>query len=123
MKQDEFLKILGYQVKKRRKAFNLSQEDLAEKIDKSVDTVSNIERGKGAPRLDTALDIANTLGVELFELFQVHDMSTDDKAKMKKLDTILDLLKDQPDEMLDFTLKQTQLLVSLKESFIDKLKK
>lgn len=123
MRQDEFLKVLGLQVKKRRKALNLSQEDLAEKIDKSVDTVSNIERGKGAPSFDTALDIANALGVEMFELFQVHDMSTKDKEKMKVLDSILDLLKDQPDEMLQFTLKQTQQLVSLKESFIDKLKK
>ena len=123
MKQEDFLKILGLQVKKRRKALNLSQEDLAEKIDKSVDTVSNIERGKGAPSFDTALDIANALGVEMFELFQVHDMSTKDKEKMKVLDSILDLLKDQPDEMLQFTLKQTQQLVSLKESFIDKLKK
>lgn len=123
MKQDEFLKVLGLQVKKRRKALNLSQENLAEKIDKSVDTVSNIERGKGAPSFDTALDIANALGVEMFELFQVHDMSTKDKEKMKLLDSILDLLKDQPDEMLQFTLKQTEQLVSLKESFIDKLKK
>ena len=123
MKQKEFLKILGYQVKKRRKAMRLSQEDLAEKINKSVDTVSNIERGKSSPSFDTALDVAAALGVEMFELFQVHDMTTDDKQKMKKLDSILDLLKDQPDEMIDFTLKQTQQLVSLKESFIDKLKK
>lgn len=123
MKQDEFLKILGLQVKKRRKAMNLSQEDLAEKIDKSVDTVSNIERGKGAPSFDTALDVANALGLEMFELFHVHDMSTEDKNKMKLLDSICDLLKDQPDEILQFTLKQTQQLVSLKESFIDKLKK
>lgn len=123
MKQNELLKVIGYQVKKRRKALNLSQEQLAEKIDKSIDTVSNIERGKGAPSFETALDVANALDVELFELFQVNDMSADDKKKMKVLDSICDLLKDQPDEMLEFTLEQTKQLVSLKESFIDKLKK
>ena len=123
MKQDELLKVIGFQVKKHRKAMNLSQEDLAEKIDKSVDTVSNIERGKGAPSFETALDVANALGIELFELFQVNEMSTHDKQKMKVLDSICDLLKDQPDEMLHFTLEQTKQLVSLKESFIDKLKK
>lgn len=123
MKEDDFIKVLGFKVKKLRKEQGLSQEQLAEKIDKSVDTVSNIERGKVAPRLDTALEIATALDVELFELFQVYDMSVEDKKKAKLLDGILDLLKDQPDELLKFTLEQTKQLLSLKESFIDKLKK
>lgn len=123
MKESDYIKVLGYQIKKLRKSKKLSQEKLAEKIDKSVDTISNIERGKFSPRLDTALEIANALDVELYELFQVRDMPVEDKQRTKILDEILDLLKDQPEEVLKFALKQTKELVTLKEKFIEKLQK
>lgn len=123
MKENEFNVLLGRRIKKLRKAKNLSQEKLAELIDKSVDTVSNIERGIFAPRLDTALEIANALGIELFELFHVRDMPLKDKERAKLLDDIHDLLKNQPAEILLFTLEQTKQLVGLKEEFIEKLRK
>ena len=123
MKQDDFLQVLGHRIKKFRKAKGLSQEQLAEAIDKSVDTISNVERRNGSTSLDTVFKIANALDVQIFELFQVHDMSSTDKKKMQMLDSIVDLLKDQPEEILHFTLEQTKQLVSLKEGFIDKLKK
>ena len=50
-------------------------------------------------------------------------MSLKDKEKTKLLDEIFDLLKDQSDEILQFTLSQTRELVSLREQFIDKLRK
>ena len=123
MKENEFNHLLGQRIKTLRKAKSLSQEKLANLIDKSVDTISNIERGIFAPRLDTALEIANALEIELFELFQVREMPLEDKEKMKLLDEIFSLLKDQPDEILQFTLSQTKELVSLKEEFIEKLKR
>lgn len=123
MKENEFNNLLGQRIKTLRKAKNLSQEKLANLIDKSVDTISNIERGIFAPRLETALEIANALEIELFELFQVREMPLEDKEKMKLLDDIFSLLKDQPDEILQFTLSQTKELVSLKEEFIEKLRK
>lgn len=123
MIENDFSKQLGQRIKKLRKAKSLSQEALSELIDKSVDTVSNIERGVFSPRLDTALEIANALNIELFELFQVREMPLEDKEKAKLLDEIFDLLKDQSDEILRFTLSQTQDLVALREQFIDKLRK
>lgn len=123
MKESEFSRLLGQRIKKLRKAKGLSQEDLAESIDKSVDTISNIERGKFSPRLDTSLELANALDVEPFELFQIRDVPLKDKEKAKILDEIFDLLKDQSDEVLQFTLAQTKQLVSLREQFIEKLKK
>lgn len=123
MNENDFIKALGHRVKTLRKSKKLSQEELAEKIDKSVDTISNIERGKFSPRLDTALEIAHALDVELFELFQTRDMPLDEKQRTKLLDEIFDLLRDQPEEILKFTLAQTKQLVSLREKFIDKLRK
>lgn len=123
MKENDFTVLLGHRIKKLRKERQLSQEQLAERIDKSVDTVSNIERGKFSPRLDTALELAEALDVEVFELFQVRDLPLEDKEKTKLLDEIFDLLKDQSDEILQFTLAQTKQIVSLKGKFIEKLKK
>ncbi|MDP7142138.1 MAG: helix-turn-helix transcriptional regulator [Alphaproteobacteria bacterium] len=123
MKENEFNKLLGQRIKKLRKAKGFSQELLAEKIDKSVDAVSNIERGIFAPRIDTALDIARALDVQLFELFKIEEIATEDAQKTALLEEIVDLLKEQPNEILQFTLTQTKTLTSLTEKFIDKLRK
>ena len=123
MKHESYLKSLGRRIKSLRKEKNLSQDRLSEKIDKSVDTISNIERGKFAPRLDTALEIARALDVELFELFKVRDLPLSDMQRTKLLDEIFNLLQDQPEEILRFTLSQTQQLVTLRDKFSAQLKK
>ena len=123
MKHENYLKSLGRRIKSLRKEKNLSQDRLSEKIDKSVDTISNIERGKFAPRLDTALEIARALDVELFELFRVRDLPLSEMQRTKLLDEIFDLLQDQPEEILRFALSQTQQLVSLRDKFSAQMKK
>ena len=123
MKHESYLKSLGRRIKSLRKEKNLSQDRLSEKIDKSVDTISNIERGKFAPRLDTALEIARALDVELFELFRVRDLPLSEMQRTKLLDEIFDLLQDQPEEILRFALSQTQQLVSLRDKFSAQMKK
>tara|TARA_B100002003_G_C14012741_1_gene488628 strand:+ start:87 stop:458 length:372 start_codon:yes stop_codon:yes gene_type:complete len=123
MKHKTYFDQLGYHVQRLRKSKKMSQALLAEKIDKSIDTVSNIERGKAPTSINTVIDVANALDVELYELFQVRDMPVKDKNKNKLLDEILSLLKDQPEDILKFSLKQTKELISLKESFIKKLQR
>ena len=63
--QDRF----GRRVRALRKEKGLSQEALADAIGKSVDTVSNIERGVLATRLATADAIATALSVSLRDVF------------------------------------------------------
>ncbi len=113
---------IGNRIKKLRKEKKISQEDLAEMIGKSTDTVSNIERGIFLPRIETAQEIADALDVPLWGLF-VHDISETDKTKVKLLNEIVDLLKGQPVDLLKTTLEQVKSFVVLKESFINRLKK
>ena len=61
--------LIGLRVQFLRQQKDLTQEDLAGAIDKTVDTISNIERGVGFARLDTLMNIAFTLEVELSDLF------------------------------------------------------
>ena len=62
-------KQLGRRIKLLRKERKLSQEELAELIDKSVDTISNIERGFASTRISTAFEIAQALKVSFTDLF------------------------------------------------------
>lgn len=122
MKQRDTKIRIAERVKKLRKEKKISQEELAAMIDKSTETVSHIERAIFLPRLETAQEIADALDVPLYELF-IYDVPETDKAKIKLTHEILDLLKDQPTDLLKMTLEQVKNFVALKDSFINRLKK
>lgn len=120
---NEFNRLFGLHVKKLRKNVNLSQEDLADLIGKSVDTVSNIERGKTYPRIETIVQMANAFNVEIFEMFQVKALSHNDSDKNRLLIGIVDLLQDQPKEVIEFTFEQTRSLVALQRQLFEKIRR
>ncbi len=66
---DEANLYLGKRVKYLRRLKNLTQAQLAEKIDLSVNYISQIETGIASPSFKTLLLLAQGLGVELKELF------------------------------------------------------
>lgn len=61
-------KAVGQRIKAAREKKNMTQEDLAARIDISPTYVSVIERGTKIPRVDTFVSIANVLGVSADEL-------------------------------------------------------
>ena len=62
--------LLGEQIKRCREKRGFTQEQLAEKIGVSIETISSIERGIKMPRLQNFVAIANQLGVSADELLQ-----------------------------------------------------
>lgn len=62
---------VGQRVRALRRLRRLTQEQLAERIERSVDTVSSIERGKVAPGLETLVRLATALEVTVLELLDV----------------------------------------------------
>ncbi|MDR1616994.1 MAG: helix-turn-helix domain-containing protein, partial [Syntrophomonadaceae bacterium] len=60
---------VGRNIKILRAKRGLSQADLAEKVDISINFISNIERGIKYPQPDILSRIASVLGVEVNELF------------------------------------------------------
>lgn len=56
-------KILGANIRKYRKQIGITQEQLAEKIGKSVNYIGMIERGEKLPSLTTFVLIANAIGI------------------------------------------------------------
>ena len=74
--------LIGERIKFCRKQSNLTQEQLAEKVGLSQNFLSNIERGKGFPSLETIINLANALCVSadslLFDYIEKHTMSDDE---------------------------------------------
>ena len=67
---DERLKILGLNIKIARLKAKISQEQLAEKIGVSRETISMIENGNQNTSVIKILDIAGVLNVEINQLFK-----------------------------------------------------
>lgn len=58
------MKAIGQRIKQAREAKRLTQEQLAEKVGLSASHISVIERGIKSPRLETLVEILNTLKVD-----------------------------------------------------------
>lgn len=59
---------LGNRIRKLRKEKSITQEQLATRIEKTVQHISNVERAHTKVSLSTLTDIANTLDVSLNDL-------------------------------------------------------
>jgi HTH-type transcriptional regulator / antitoxin HipB len=56
---------LGRLIRSRRKALNLSQDELAAVVGVNRRVVGELERGKGTVRLEIALEAARALGLDV----------------------------------------------------------
>lgn len=70
---------LGNKIKEYRKARNLSIQDLGDMIGKSKTTVNRYETGEIIPDIITAMEICNTLGIDLNDICDkdVHSLEKD----------------------------------------------
>ena len=55
---------IGERIKRKRKSLNFTQENLAEMINTSINTISNIERGENPPSIEFIVKICNVLGAD-----------------------------------------------------------
>ena len=78
----ELQMMFGANVRNHRKAKALTQENLAELVDVSVETISKIERGVAAPTFATAELLAKALGVPTPSLFGVTGLPSGDRGKL-----------------------------------------
>ena len=57
-------------VRKHRRLLDLTQEQLADRVDVTRQTIVSIEKGKYTPSVALALNLAAVLGVRVEDLFQ-----------------------------------------------------
>ncbi len=115
-KNKDFLFLLGRKIVQRRKSIALSQGKLAEKTGKIVNTISNIERGIGDPRISTLLDISIALEISLSQLVDV-DMKISEnykKSNEKTINEIVKILQDMDEKTLKIAVGQIRVLKELR---------
>lgn len=76
---------VGNQIKKYRQSIKLTQEELAEKIYVTRQTVSNWERGLSLPDVDMLSKIANVLETDVNILLDGQITTTDQSEIVKQL--------------------------------------
>ena len=92
--KSEVLQIIGNNIKTLRLSKGMTQEQMAEKLDHSVNFVSLIELGKSGMSVTTILDICNILDTDVNSIFKgLLDYRIKNKDK-KLIDNILTLSND-----------------------------
>ena len=69
IKKKDILKSIGIRIQQARKNKGYTQEYVAEKIEKSVDTYRGIENGRSIGSLESLLNICNVLEITLDYIF------------------------------------------------------
>lgn len=97
---DSLKHIIGGQVRTARSQKKWTQNELATRIDRSVEAISNIERGVSLPTIDTLERIAKTTGTEIVRFFTSSELSDPSysrarAARMRRLKEAVDKLNDR----------------------------
>lgn len=77
-------------IRTRRLDMGLSQEQLAEKIDKSTSFIGQVERGECFPKFETLQALVACLGIDANELFTDRPITKDDLAELFDLALYMD---------------------------------
>ena len=83
-------KMFGLRVKHFRNLLSLSQEELAERIGVSSNTISYIERGKNPISFTKLPALSKALEIETYKLFLNTDTETDTK-KIQRINKLLNI--------------------------------
>lgn len=68
--RNEVLKIVGQNIKNIRKSKGITQEQLAEDLNKSINMISLLENGSSGASEPTIVDICNSLKVDANSIFK-----------------------------------------------------
>lgn len=88
-----FYERLSWNIQKRRKELHLTQEQLAEKIDKTPSFIGQIERGECLPKIDTFYDLVQCLGIDVQAVF--YGDPADDQDETEQICNCVELMSNK----------------------------
>jgi len=94
----ELQKRFGRCLREARRSRGLTQAQLAEMVDRSLDMIGRLERGELAPSFETIERLCGALNVQAAELFAGQSALT--MPQSKQLSEALALLEQMPSEKL-----------------------
>lgn len=100
------LKLIGKRIYDRRRQLNLTQEQLAEKMNVSIQMISNLERGNKAIKIENLIKLCEILGVSTDYILlgrgsKYNEVSLSNKIKslsivdQKMIELIIDYCKEK----------------------------
>ena len=102
---------MGRRIKELRETKGLTQAQLAELIGKTVETVSNFERGRTLPGILTLESVARQIGVPLKEFFDDAPVSAQqDKPVSRNATIIMNSIDLLPEDDLEIIAGVVQVL-------------
>ena len=101
---------VALRIKAIRKRRGLSQEAVAALIERSPDTISNLERGVSLPNYETLDMLAKALTVPLTEFFS--DPETESRRRTKALTRLTDAARQLDDKLLETAAAIVELLAA-----------
>ncbi len=111
MRNEALSRVVGKKIAQLRKAQGMSQDDLAEASGKMINTISNIERGLGDPRVSTLEAISKALNINMPDLFADGGQAA---PKTNTFKAIMDILEQEDERFLKVALKQIKVLQDMK---------
>lgn len=102
---------VALRIKSIRQRRNLTQEQLAERVERSVDTISNLERGISLPSFETLERLAKVLQVPFREFFQFDDLN-EGRRRSALLMALTDAARTLGDDDLEVAVKQVEALAA-----------
>lgn len=107
---------LGARVRAARRRRGLTQEQLAELVGRTVEAVSNIERGTSLPSLATVERLSRYLEVPIVEFFE-EGAQSDVSARRRELELeAREVIRLLPDHELEIALAQLKAFAGAKTS-------
>jgi transcriptional regulator with XRE-family HTH domain len=100
---------LGLRLKAIRKQKGLTQGELAERIGRSMDAVSNLERGKSLPSFETIELLCQVLEIPLKQLFDFEDVALP-RRKSELIEELVTVARELPSADLELALDQIRAL-------------
>jgi len=106
-----FKSYLGGQLRSLRKQAGLTQEELAAKVERTGEAISNIELGKSVPTIETLLAISHVLEVPIRDFFPPNSIDDGVSQNRMKLEAeAVSALRVLSDQQLRIALAQIKAL-------------
>lgn len=115
---DEKLKaFIGGRVKSYRKAKGITQAELGDRIERSDEAISNLERGKSLPEIQTLIALASELGKSVQDFLPDQgSIAGKSHVRLGKEAELSSLASNLSDQQLDIAIAQVTALSGLGDS-------
>lgn len=101
---------IGLQIREIRKAKGLTQDQLAGLIERSVEAISNLERGVSLPGIDTLERLSTVLGVPMRDFLDFPEARKISAKRLELLARLNATLHTLPDKQLKLALAQLEAI-------------